>query len=417
MTGDGHGRPRKGMDRMSGPLDGVKVFDLTMNVMGPLAAQILGDMGADVIKLEPPEGEPMRTVGVKGLDPTLSSQFLHLNRNKRSLVLDLKATACRPAVNRLIAWADVLLTSQRPQAMSRLGLGYAEVAALNPRIIYASAFGYGQTGPYAAKPAYDDLIQAALGAPVLQAKDGEPPRFMATNIVDRTCGMALASAVGMALFHRERTGKGQAIEIPMFETMAQFIYGDHLFGESFRPAKAAPRYSRMLERRPFKTRDGWLGMLLFTDRHWRRFFEVLGEPKRIDEPPFQTMGMRIERISEVTAFLERTLVARTTDDWLALLDRADIPAMAVRTPEEVMDDPHLRSTGFLRHVDHPHAGPVQSFGIPSTWSDSQPDIRREPPLKGEHSAEVLAELGLNENEIAALFEARASIDGRRPKRG
>lgn len=402
---------------MSGPLDGVKVLDLTMNVMGPLATQILGDMGADVIKLEPPEGEPMRTVGVKGLEPTLSSQFLHLNRNKRSLVLDLKAATARDIIHRLLAWADVLVTSQRPQAMRRLGLGYEDAAAVNPKIIYAAAFGYGQTGPYAAKPAYDDLIQAALGAPVLQAKPGEPPRFIATNIVDRTCGMALASAVGMALFHRERTGKGQSIEIPMFETMAQFIYGDHMFGETFRPAKAAPRYSRMLERRPFKTRDGWLGMLLFTDRHWQRFFEVLGEPERIKEPPFQTMGMRIERIAEVTDFLERTLAARTTDDWLALLDKADVPAMAVRTPEEVMQDPHLRAVGFLREVDHPVAGPMTTFGVPSTWSDSQPDIRREPPLQGEHSAEVLAELGLADSEIAALFEHRVSTDGRRTPRG
>lgn len=402
---------------MSGPLDGVKVLDLTMNVMGPLAAQILGDMGADVIKLEPPEGEPMRTVGVKGLEPTLSSQFLHLNRNKRSLVLDLKAAASRPVVDRLLAWADVLLTSQRPQAMTRLGLGYADVTAINPRIIYASAFGYGQTGPYAAKPAYDDLIQSALGAPVLQAKAGDPPRFMATNIVDRTCGMALASAVGMALYHRERTGRGQAIEIPMFETMAQFIYGDHLFGESFRPAKAPPRYTRMLERRPFRTLDGWLGMLLFTDRHWQRFFAAIGEPDRVKEPPFRTMGMRIERIAEVTAYLEATLATRPTDDWLALLDKADIPAMAVRTPEEVMQDPHLRATGFLRQVEHPHAGPVQTFGIPSTWSDSQPDIRREPPLQGEHSAEVLAELGLDEAQISALCDAGVTIDGRRKPRG
>ncbi|MFM9942356.1 MAG: CaiB/BaiF CoA transferase family protein [Hyphomicrobiaceae bacterium] len=402
---------------MSGPLNGIKVVDLTMNVMGPLAAQILGDMGADVIKVEPPEGEPMRTVGTKGREPTLSSQFLHLNRNKRSLVLNMKAEASRDVVRRLLRQSDVLVTSQRPQAMRRLGLGYEDAAAVNPKIIYATAFGYGQTGPYAAKPAYDDLIQAALGAPVLQAKAGDPPRFLATNIVDRTCGMALASAVGMALFHRERTGEGQSIEIPMFETMAQFIYGDHLFGETFRPPTGAPRYSRMLERRPFKTRDGWIGMLLFNDRQWQRFFQAIGEPERALLPPFQSMGMRSERIVEVTAYLESVLVTRATADWLTMLDAADIPAMAVKTPEEVMQDPHLKAVGFLREVEHPHAGPMKTFGVPSTWSRSQPDIRREPALQGEHSAEVLAELGLTEAEITTLFASGVSMDGRRTTRG
>jgi len=402
---------------MSGPLHGIRVLDVTMNVMGPLAAQILGDMGADVVKVEPPEGEPMRTVGVKGRDPTLSSQFLHLNRNKRSLVLDLKSAGAREVIDRLVARSDVLVTSQRPQAMSRLGLGYAEVSRRNPRIIYASAFGYGQTGPYAAKPAYDDLIQAALGAPVLQSRDGEAPRFMATNIVDRACGMALASAVGMALFHRERSGEGQAIEIPMFETMAQFIYGDHLYGQSLRPPVAPPRYTRMLERRPFRTSDGWIGMLLFNDRHWQRFFAAIGEPHRSKEAPFASMAMRSERIAEVTAYLERLLPTRSTADWLALLDEADVPAMAVKTPEDVMDDPHLKAVGFLRDVEHPAAGPIRTFGVPSTWSRTQPDIRREPPLMGEHSAEVLAELGFDAAAIEALFASRVSIDGRRKNRG
>ena len=398
---------------MPGPLHGVRIIDMTANVMGPLAAQILGDMGADIIKIEPPEGEPMRAVGAKGRDLTLGSQFLHINRNKRSLVLDLKTPAAMAVLHRLLTHADVLLHTQRPQAMARLALAYADVARINPRIIYAAAFGYGQSGPYAAKPAYDDLIQAAIGVPFLQAGRDGPPRYMATNLADRACGMALASAVGMALFHRERTGEGQSVEIPMFETMTQFVWGDHIFGHSFEPPTAQLGYTRMIERRPFKTRDGWLAMLLFNDRQFERFFAALGEPQMSRTPPFVTMDMRIERIAEVTQYFADLLPTRTTADWLALLDKADVPAMRVAQAEEVLADPHLNAVGMWREVEHPHAGPVRTFGVPSTWSRSQPDIRREPPRKGEHSAEVLTEAGLGDAEIEALFASGASQDGRR----
>lgn len=400
---------------MSGPLAGVRIVDMTMNVMGPYGAQILGDMGADICKIEPPEGDTLRGVGPsrhRGMGP----YFLHLNRNKRSLCLDLKKDGARAALGRLVAQADVLFYSFRPQAMERLGLSYAQASAINPRLIYCGAFGYGQDGPYAAKPAYDDLIQTVVGLPVLQARGSGEPAYVATAIADRAVGIMAAGAIGMALYYRERTGRGQSIEVPMFESMAQFIMGDHLYGLTFDPPMGPAGYVRMMDpnRRPYRTRDGYIGVLVYNDKHWSRFFALAGRPDMAADPRFASMSTRTQNIGLLYGFLADTFLTRTTAEWLALLEQADIPAAKLNTPEELVEDPHMAAVGFFKVVEHPSEGRIRVMGMPQRWSDSQPEIEREAPRVGEHTAELLAEYGFAEDEIARLLAAGEAIGAAAP---
>jgi len=400
---------------MAGPLEGVRVLDLTMNILGPLAAQILGDMGADVCKVEPPEGDTLRGIG-PGRNPGMGPLFMHLNRNKRSIALDLKAPAARGTLTRMVARADVLLHNMRPQALQRLGLTYAEVAAINPRIVHCGAFGFGQDGPYAARPAYDDLIQGAVGLPVLQAEPGREPRYVTTAIVDRAIGMQLASAVGMALYARERTGKGQAVEIPMFESMIQFVWSDHLFGQTYDPPTAKAGYPRMLDpqRRPYRTADGYISVLVYTDRHWRKFFERIGRADMATDPRYTTITGRTEHIGWLYAFLAETFATRETAAWMALLEDADIPAAPLLTADTLLTDPHLARTGFLATVDHPSEGRIRTFGIPSAWSGTPPEVVRQAPRVGEHTVELLREFGYGPAEIDEMLDARTAVAAARP---
>ena len=396
---------------MSGPLDGVRVIDMTMNVMGPYASQVLGDMGADVCKIEPPEGDTLRGIGPsrsKGMGP----YFLNLNRNKRSLVLDLKRPGGGDVLRRMLAKADVLLYSFRPKAMARLGVSYADVSAINPGIVYCGAFGYGQSGPYADRPAYDDLIQAAIGLPVLQARGVGEPAYVALALMDRVVGLMSASSVGMALYHRERTGQGQAIEAPMFESMAEFVMGDHLYGETFEPPLGPVGYVRMMDknRKPYPTKDGHIGVLVYNDKHWRRFFEGLGRPDMAADERYTTIAGRTQNIGFLYSFLAETLVTRSTEEWLAFFAAADIPAMRLATPAGLLEDEHMKAIDFFKVVDHPTEGRVRVMDIPQRWSHTKPEIKRLAPRLGEHSAEVLGEYGFSSEEIERLA-ASATIRG------
>lgn len=395
----------------NGPLSGVRIIDLTTVLMGPFATQILGDYGADVIKVEPPGGgDGVRGVGPRR-NPGMAAIFLHANRSKRSIVLDLKQPAGRDALLRLAAGADVLICNVRPQAMARLGLAYEDVAAVNPRIIYVSTCGYGQRGPYAAKPAYDDLIQGAVGLPALSVQaGGEEPRYAPSPLADRIVGLAAVNAVTSALYWRERTGEGQAIEVPMFETMAQFTLADHMCGHTYEPPVGPAGYARVLNphRRPYKTRDGHLCVLLYNDKQWQTFFRLVGQSDLVEsDPRFGTLEKRTEHIHALYAILAEIMLSRTTAEWRELLEPADIPVMPMHTIESLMDDPHLRAVGFLDRVDHPTEGAMWSIGIPSTWSKSQPRVTRHAPRAGEHGREVLAEAGFSPDEIEALASAGA----------
>ena len=390
------------------PLDGVRVIDVSSMLMAPYATQILGDMGADVIKVEPPGGDPVRGIGPMR-SPGMGAIFLNANRSKRSLVLDLKQKAGHAAVIDLIKNADVLVFNVRPQAMARLGLGYETVQAINPSIIYVGLFGYGQAGPYAAKPAFDDLIQGAVGVPWLAGKaDGGEPRYAPTAIVDRGVALWAVGQITAALYHKSRTGQGQKIDVPMFEMMASFVLGDHLAGQSFSPSLGAPGYPRMLnpDRRPYRTSDGYVCAMIYTDGHWRSFFKHLEREDDFKrDPRYASLTSRTENIAAIYRELSDLLLTRSTAEWLALFAAADIPAMPMHSLESLLDDPHLGATGFFSSEDHPSEGRLRQMAYPSQWSASQPKGSRHAPRLGEHSAEVLREIGYSEDRIATLVKA------------
>jgi crotonobetainyl-CoA:carnitine CoA-transferase CaiB-like acyl-CoA transferase len=391
---------------MSGPLQGVKVIELSTMLMAPYATQILGDMGADVVKVESPAGDPVRGIGPLR-HAGMGAIFLNVNRSKRSIVLDLKQPAGHAAVVDLLKGADVLVCNMRPQAMARLGLDYDAVAKINPRLIYASLFGYGQNGPYAAKPAFDDLIQGAVAVPWLShMADGGEPRYSPTAIVDRGVALWAIGQISAALYSRDRTGQGVQIEIPMFEMMASFVLGDHLSGYTFDPPIAAMGYPRMLnpDRRPYPTRDGFVCAMVYTDRHWRSFFKALGREEEFDrDPRYSSMTSRTENIAALYKELADLLLTRTTAEWLAFFDEADIPAMPLHSPDSLGADPHLQATGFFSFVEHPSEGRLRQMAFPSTWSATQPSPSRHAPRLGEHSVEVLKESGYADERIATLL--------------
>ena len=395
---------------MSGPLHGVRVLDLTTVVMGPYATQILADFGADVIKLESPEGDNMRWVW-PFRNAGMGHIFLNANRNKRSIVLDLKAGAARDACLALAKKADVLVYNIRPQAMARLRLSYEEVKAVNEKIIYVGCFGYSQRGPYAAKAAYDDLIQGAAGVPWLLKKQGsETPRYAPIIIADRSVGQQVASAVSAALYHREKTGKGQRVDVPMFEHLLQIVLGEHMGGYTFEPQLGEPGYARMLspDRRPYQTSDGYVCTLIYNDKQWRAFFALLGRPEMANDPDFATPEGRSRNYDRVYGMVADEMKKRSTQQWIDALERADIPVQRMNSLDDVIADPHLAAIGYFRTVEHPSEGRIKSMAVPSEWSDSQPEYRRHAPRLGEHTREVLAEAGLSEREIASLLQSGAA---------
>ena len=398
-------------ERNSGPLAGVRVLDLSSVIMGPYATQILAELGADVIKVESREGDNMRHVGPMK-NPGMGPIFLHANAGKRSIVLDLKHEGGREAALKLAEGCDVLVSNVRPKAMARLGLDYEAVKARSPAIIYVSCCGFDQEGPDAARPAYDDLIQGATGVPWLMQQHGAAaPTYAPTTLCDRVTGLHAVYAVTAALYARSRTGQGQSVVVPMFESMAQFILGDHMAGLSFEPALGTPGYARLLtpHRKPYATKDGQLCVLIYNDKHWRSFFEAIGESGALAaDPRFATHGARAAHIDAVYAELARILRTRTTAEWRALLDAADVPNMPMNSPADLLANPQLRATGFLRETVHPTEGPLHVMTAPTKWSANSPARESAPaPRLGEHTAEVLREAGYSDAAVRDLLASGA----------
>jgi crotonobetainyl-CoA:carnitine CoA-transferase CaiB-like acyl-CoA transferase len=396
----------------SGPLQGIRIVDLTTVIMGPYATQILADYGADVIKVEPPEGDIMRGAApMKG--PKMGHLHLQMNRNKRGVVLDVKKEGGRRALLRLCEKADVFVHNVRPAAMRRLRLSYDDVRAANPRIVYASLLGFGSGGPYAGKPAYDDLIQGACGLPALLARAGGAPAYVPANMADRVVGVNAVHVILAALLCRERTGQAQEVELPMFETLAQFVLGDHMGGRSFDPPRGPPGYSRLLHRRPFETKDGYVCALVYNDKQWESFFRAIGRPGDVAaNPHLATYSERARNYEEAYASLAAIFKTRTTREWLDLLEANDIPCVRLNQLDDLIDDPHLEAVGFFQEMDHPTEGRLRLTGIPSRWSRSRPSIERPPPRLGEHSIEALREAGLTTAEIELLIAEGTTVDGR-----
>ena len=378
-----------------GPLSGVRVLDLTTVIMGPFATQILGDLGADVIKIEPASGDSMRWVGPFRHDG-MGPMYLQANRNKRSVVLDLKSEPGRDALLDLARDADVFVYNVRPQAMARLGLGYEALATRNPSIIYCGAVGYGSRGPDSGKAVYDDLMQAGTGIAGLFGSVDGTPRYAPVNICDRVVGLYLTFAITSALHHRARTGEGQQIEVPMLETMAQFVLADHMGGGAFSPPIGPMGYKRLLSRTrgPYPTRDGYLAIVVYTDKHWRAFLQLVGKPGVMDtDPRFRNQESRTQHAEDMGRFLAEHLPIKTTQEWLTALQEVDIPASPVNGIDALFDDPHLAAVDFFSDVEHPTEGALKVARFPIEFGKTPASVRWLAPNLGEHTDEVLGAAG------------------------
>jgi crotonobetainyl-CoA:carnitine CoA-transferase CaiB-like acyl-CoA transferase len=392
------------------PLEGVRVVEITSVVLGPLAAQILGDLGADIIKIEPPDGDTTRHIGVRR-NPGMGSMFLSLNRNKRSIVLDLKQPAGLEAALKLCESADVLLHNLRPSAAKRLGLDHGTVAARNPDIIYCGTYGYRADGPYADYPAYDDIVQAASGVAELQRMAGCTPHYAPTVMADKTTALTVVYAINAALFARERHGGGRAIEVPMFETMVAFLMTEHLYGHTFDPPKAGTGYVRVLSpfRKPYQTKDGYLAVLPHTDGHWHTFLTAIGQPELLREERFADVASRTANIDQLYADLAAVMKQKTTSEWLQILDPALLPMTPLNTPDDLFTHPQLEATGFWKAIEHPSEGKLRAADAPVRFLESGENRPRRPaPRLGQHSSELLAEIGFDRKEIATLVSQKVT---------
>jgi crotonobetainyl-CoA:carnitine CoA-transferase CaiB-like acyl-CoA transferase len=370
----------------------VRVIDLTAMVMGPYCTQIMADMGADVIKVEPPQGDNTRYISV-GPAPGMSGVFVNVNRGKRSIVLDLQTDAGTHALRTLIETADVFIHSMRAKAIDKLGFGYGDVAAINPGIVYTNCYGYGRRGPDRDRPAYDDTIQAECGLPAVQEQLTGQADYVGTIMADKVAGLTALYATMMALFHRVRTGDGQEVEVAMFETMASFVLVEHANGALFDPPLGPAVYPRTVapNRRPYRTSDGYIAALIYNDKHWKAFMKAVQPPWASDR--YSTLELRAPEIDTIYGLLAETMKERSTADWLALLRELEIPAAPLNTPGALFDDPHLNAVGMFETVETSH-GAVRFPGVPTWFSRTPGRVAGPAPELGEHTAAVLRELGV-----------------------
>jgi crotonobetainyl-CoA:carnitine CoA-transferase CaiB-like acyl-CoA transferase len=398
----------------AGPLRGVRVADLSTAVMGPLATRMLGDLGAEVIKVEPPEGDfprhftPARTPGLSGF-------WLNLNRNKRSIVLDLKQPDGREAFLDLIATCDVFVTNLRSRALEALAIGYDDLVRVRPDLVYCSGRGFGRGGPYADKAAYDDVIQAASGLASLFARVGDEPAYVPAIIGDKVAALHITQAVLAALFRRAQTGEGDYVEVPMAEALAAFNLVEHLNGHAFEPALGSFGYGRLMSpgRRPLRAADGWVCVMPYSDANWRAFFTFAGRPELADDPRFASINARVDNISELFALLHDLVARRTIEEWMKFCDDASIPAAPVVDLEHAADDPHFAAVGLFESVEHPTEGRYRYVTDPVTFTSGTAGLWRHAPALGEHTAEVLAEIGYEPERIAHLIDGTVEPDPRR----
>jgi crotonobetainyl-CoA:carnitine CoA-transferase CaiB-like acyl-CoA transferase len=392
------------MSQPSGPLAGIKVLDMTSVLYGPYASQTLGDWGADVIKIEPLTGDTWRYSG-QFRNRGMAGQFMAVNRNKRSLALDLKQPDGKSVLQRLIATADVLLTNIRPAALARLGFGYEACQQINSRLVYAAATGFGQDGPWAARPAFDEVIQASSGFASAMGSDDEPA-FVPSLVADKICGLTIVGAVSAALVHRERTGKGQMVEVPMLETITAFNSIEMLGGHAFDPPIGPAGYKRMKERRPVRTKDGWLTMLPYSGENWCIFFEAVGHPECIEQFAVRDAVTRARNIDQIYNKMAEIAITRTTAEWEELLLRIDVPHAAFAKITEIAEQPHLKAVGMIATLDHPSEGKIRQARPSARFSDTPAEIHRMPPRLGEHSRAILREAGFTEEDVASMIEKK-----------
>lgn len=403
-----------------GPLEGVRIVDLTSVVVGPLATQIIADHGADVIKVEAPSGDIVRTLAGKGRNPHMSGKFLHLNRNKRSLVLDLKIPAAHDALLKLLSTADVMVWNMRPPAMKRLKLTYEDVCKVNPKIITCGMYGFGQGGRYKNKPAYDSIIQGSGGIAALYQMGTGEPRYLPMVVADRTVGLIAVQMILMALYHREKTGHGQAIELPMFENIVKATLEEHMYLRTFVPhddekagAMGAMGDPRLIDpqSRPLPTKDGHICISANTNAQAFAVFDAIGQPELKTDPRLSTVAARFKNTADYFSIRAEGLKQKTTAEWMEIFDRTDVPAMPFQTLEQIMEDPHLKDVGFFETIEHPTEGKIINMKLPNKLSrGARKDFRAAPKI-GQQSVEILREAGLADADIAALVASGATLDG------
>jgi len=397
-----------------GPLEGIRIVDLTSVVVGPLATQILADHGAEVIKVESPAGDLGRTIGGLGITPGMGPKFLHLNRNKRSIVLDLKKPAGHQALMKLIERADVLVWNVRPASMARMKLAYDDVCKANPKIIYTGMFGFGQGGRYAEKPAYDSIIQGSAGVAALYHRAAGEPRYLPMVMADKTVGLIAVQMILMALFHRERTGEGQAIEIPMFENMAAFVLSEHMYLKTFDPPRGPTGDPRLLDpqAKPLATKDGYVCVSANTQAQAFALFDAIGRPELKTDERFSTIPARFRNVGEYFRIRAEALKEKTTAEWLEIFDRCDVPAMPYHTLDSLMEDPHLREVGLFETIEHPTEGNMINMTLPNKLSGGARHDFNAAPKIGQHSVEILREVGYSEAAIQGMIDTQVTLDGR-----
>lgn len=395
---------------MPGPLDGIKVLELTAVVLGPWACQMLADMGADVIKIEAPYGDSNRTLGDYRNTKGMAALYLTCNRNKRSLVLDLKKPEAREALIELVKTADVLVHNNRPQVMDKLKLDYATLKEINPKLIYCGSYGYGKNGPYGEKGALDDSIQAVSGIAMLNKLVLGEPRYLPTIVCDKTTAMAVVQGILAALFHRERTGQGQEIEVPMYETMVSYVMAEHLWGYTFDPPMGDPGYVRLMShhRKPYPTKEGYIAILPYLDAHWETFCKLADREELLDDPRFKTLSDRVANIDDTYQETAKTMLNKTAKEWMDIFGETSVPTIVVNDLVDLVHDEHLNAVGFWKTIEHPTEGTLRTPAFPISFSESPADIRRHAPRLGEHTVEILKEAGLDEASINAMIESGAT---------
>jgi len=386
-----------------GPLAGYRIIDLTSVVLGPYCTQLLGDLGADVIKIETPDGDIMRHAGPhvsEGMGPI----YLTINRNKRAVTLDLRNESAKKILEKLVKTADGFIHNIRAGGIRRLGFDYDAIRKINPEIIYCHAVGFGSKGHYAERQAYDDLVQAVSGASfMIPMQDGTTePRYFPGLVADKTTGLHAAYAMLAAFLHKERTGKGQFVEVPMMECMVSFTMAENLYGHTFVPPRPPIAYARSINpmRKPYKTKDGYIALMPYSDENWRRFFRLGGREELMDDERYSTYSARTNHITDLYKEAEVIALQRTTDEWMDALARENVPCMRVHSLDSVLTDPQLRETGFLEERDHPSEGRYLAINNPIEFSQSPASIHQEPPLLGQHNHEILEELGFDEGDIS-----------------
>ena len=395
---------------MSGPLSGLKVLELTSVVLGPWAAQIIADMGADVIKIEAPFGDSNRQLGASK-NPGMAALYLSNNRNKRSLVLDLKQESARDALLAIVKDCDVFLHNNRPQVMAKLRLEYEDIKSVNENIIYCGTYGYSKDGPYGEKGALDDSIQAVSGVAALNELVLGEPRYLPTVVADKTTAITVVYSILAALFHRERSGVGQEIEVPMFETMVSFVMAEHIWGEVFEPKLGEAGYTRLMShhRKPYKTKDGYIAVLPYMNNHWKTFCEKAEREDLIEDERFKDLSSRVKNIDDTYSETGKILATKTTQEWLDIFAETKVPVIVVNSLEDLFHDPHLEAVDFWQSYEHPTEGQLKMPGFPSKFSKTPASIRKHAPKLGEHSKEILAEAGIDEETINKMVDSKATL--------